>query len=383
MEVLRGMEAVAAVPDLVRGKELILPDRLRRDPRFGHIRAGCHSILIEPAQIRDVRPTFGRERVDLTLHPYHQEGKLQNGRRRGLKVIVNQREIPFDVRNLKSSRFWHMLMLKSERRTLFIAEHVGALLGFLNLLADLEISTAPNGKKERKKRRAKESMPTFNDCNGPFLDAIAGKIEGANEQIPKCTVKEKMLFRFGKEGGYWLIEPPEEGKEDQLILEIQYSYPNTELGTKSLETVLTPEIFAAISRARAPAIGWVRQALVRLLSSFPFPGVSLSTDSVMTVTNGRIINRNPEFDEGGENLELACHKLIDHGFPIAILEQTLGFKLVGKLSVYRASHATELEILLKLLAEAESLFIPVASREGEHSSAGPDRQEPHAMAALV
>tara|TARA_B100001939_G_scaffold241968_1_gene209385 strand:+ start:43494 stop:44474 length:981 start_codon:yes stop_codon:yes gene_type:complete len=205
-----------------------------------------------------------------------------------------------------------------------IIEHPIALMHALNLDIDIGITLS--------------SFPTFNECNGPFLDALVHHVRKTRRRASHFTVARPVAFRF--ETGYCIIEPD----ENRLWMDHEIDYPGV-LGRQRIQTEINPQFFFFLGRARTPSFRSVQETdeIIKgaRAGALPFP---VNEENVLFADVNGLRNPREIFDWHGHNYEFILHELIDVMAFLKIVESELGGRFRGKLTTYRYGHEQQIEV---------------------------------------
>lgn len=331
MNLSSGKSANEGIMRLVEQRDqniLTFPDSLR-NPRC-EVRSDIVHTLGHEVRIQDTRSTFWRRPLDISLQPTVEGSEPC--------IILNGIKITPKPEWLQRGRL-NYLSFANDKARLDVVEHLFALLEVFHLQVDVIINT-PGKKLQR------ISLPTLEECNGKFIDAIgeAGLHETGLE-LPSFTVEEPICMIF-EHGGYILIEPPREGEEDHLIMDHQISYPHS-IGSQRIEYTLTPGSFASLARARAPAHGWRARAVQVLNGNVPL--IDANPHNVILVPKGGTANPKSYFDHDGHNFEPLAHEIVDRVFPIMQLGVHYHARFVGRWTTNLVGHRHEIQAIRALM----------------------------------
>lgn len=218
-----------------------------------------------------------------------------------------------------------------------IIEHPIALMHALNLDVDIGITLS--------------SFPTFDDCNGPFLDALLHHVRKTRRRASHFTVAAPVAFRF--ETGYCLIEPDDRA----LFIDHEIDYPGV-LGRQRIQVEINPQFFFFLARARTPSFRSVQETddIIRgaRAGALPFP---VSESNVLFADVNGLRNPRESFEWNGHNYEFILHELIDVMAFLKIVESELGGRFRGKLTTYRYGHEQQIEVA-QAMVEKNFLRVP-------------------------
>ena len=311
MKIERKRNAIKNIKeDRARGV-LVVPDEFR-DERLD-LKPSRTYTLTEPVTVTGVS-SHEKEPMTIVLGP--QAEKLPRFR---LKNEARDETLPLTADHLREGT--HNMQLGDIK----IIEHPLAMLTALNLELDFTLSEA--------------SFPTFDYCDRPYLDAIAGKLAPAGD-TRFFTVKSPFAGAF--EQGYFILEPDE--GERRLVVDHQVSYPGKSVGTQRIVTEMTSEFFAYLCDARTPAYRKREDAegMLTELRENPEKYAPYSLENVLLVDEDRFYNPREKFLHRGVNYEFMMHELIDVTAWLKLVDVRYGGKFVGRLTCFLFDHAKQI-----------------------------------------
>ncbi|MCB1171632.1 MAG: UDP-3-O-acyl-N-acetylglucosamine deacetylase, partial [Leptospiraceae bacterium] len=263
--------------------------------------------------------TFEKRPVTVTFYP--QKGRrplfyLEDGKSRGR--ALRPRNLEHGTNNIQLG-------------PIQIIEHPLALMLALNLDVDIGI-TGP-------------SFPTFDECNGPFLDALNHHVRRTRRRVSHFTVKEPVALKF--DAGYCILEPEVKG----LWMDHQIDYPGF-LGRQRVVVEITPDFFFFLARARTPSFRSVQETDEIIERSragtLPFP---LGESNVLFADVNGLRNPRPVFEYNDHNYEFICHELIDVMAFLKIVESELHGRFCGRLTTLRFGHEQQIVAAREMVGE--------------------------------
>jgi|CXWL01.1.fsa_nt_gi UDP-3-O-acyl-N-acetylglucosamine deacetylase len=199
-------------------------------------------------------------------------------------------------------------------------------------------------------------MPSFDNCNGPFLQKIAD--DGVIRKITgfeTVAVEQPTAYTFSG-GGYIIVKPPKQGQEKKLILDHQIDYPQNAIGKQRMEYDVRPESYLFLATARPLAVG-IKSSIMAILEKSPYFGF---TRNNALYVNDRIVNPREEFSDGEFNWEILAHEMVDRVVPPTILEESLEINLVGRWTTSRVGHDQEMQAVKAMFqGDGGVIFTPL------------------------
>lgn len=256
--------------------------------------------------------TFENKPVRITLYP--QKGSrpmfyLEDGKSRGR--ALRPRNLVHGTNNIQLG-------------PIKIIEHPIAVMFALNLDVDIGI-TQP-------------SFPSFDDCNGPYLDALLHNVRKTRRRVGHFTVASPVAFQF--ESGYCVLEPDQE----MFWMDHQIDYPGF-IGKQRIQAEITPEFFCFLARARTPSFRSIQETDQIIAGAragqLPFP---LSESNVLFADINGLRNPREEFEWKDHNYEFILHELIDVMAFLKIVESEMGGRFRGRITTARFGHEQQIQV---------------------------------------
>jgi UDP-3-O-acyl-N-acetylglucosamine deacetylase len=295
---------------------LPVPDHFRDDSL--NLRADRRYNLARPVEIRGVA-SFENRRM-----------RIQMRSRRGAFPTIGCGGLNLPVLAEHAVKGEHNIQLGEVK----IIEHVLAMTTALNLDVDFLLS--------------RQSFPTFDYCNRPFLNAArsvfqdAGPVRHITVRRPFAGIFASSNQKPGLSRGYFMLEPDQ--GERALIMDHQISYPGQAVGNQRIVVRMDPNFFSYICDARTTSfrpetrrIYWLtRLGIARL--KYP-----VTTRNILFADAEKIYNPRTKFDAGGVNYEFICHELMDVMAWIKFLEVAYAGKFVGRLTTHFFDHHRQVD----------------------------------------
>lgn len=185
---------------------------------------------------------------------------------------------------------------------------------------------------------SEDNFPTFDNCSGDILKAIAPYII-ENGESDFITVRKPIMFKFDN-WWYFILTPDEWDKK--LIVDHQISYDNI-LWTQRVIIDLNPKTFSYIANARTPAYKFrTKIAKILLWKLWSIPYFWFNYDNVVFVDKDSVLNPNENFVVDWINLEIILHEIIDKIAPLSLLKW---WKFVWKITTLYTNHKKDLEVM--------------------------------------
>ncbi len=339
-----------------------------RDQRFSshEQESGSTWTLSEPVELEGTT-TFLPQSLSIKLLPL--EGEQQQF------LKINDRHIPYSIENVRKG-IAHCLKISDHKSGgLEIVEHLYSLLGALRLRVGIEVKA--NRQMTFRNWLIKKltglgiSMPSFAECNGPFLDAIAnaGMVK-TSTVLERVSVPKTIAMHF-PHGGFIALEAHKSGNPHKLLRN-RINYPDIpSVGSLEMQMPLDPATYAYLSTARPPAMNNWRTRWLLSQDHERIPLTNLSEENVVLVDETGIKNPKEKFKHQDFNWEYLGHEMVDKYFPWAYLEMVLGINLAGTWTCYAVSHAQELEfmkVVYQFLIQQEA--VQGASRQSSTTGLG-------------
>ena len=310
-------ERKSEIRELTRGRSEVIPVpehfRAPVDWNPDHIWTVRKPLLIEGTS------TFENQPSRITFYP--QKGSrpmfyLEDGKSRGR--ALRARNLVHGANNIQLG-------------PIKIIEHPIALMLALNLDVDIGINTS--------------SFPTFDECNGPFLDALYHHVRKTRRRASHFTVSKTVALRF--DAGYCILEP----EQKSLWMDHEIDYPGV-LGRQRVVVEITPQFFFFLARARTPSFRSVQETDEIIAKSragaLPFP---VSESNVLFADVNGLRNPREVFDWNDHNYEFIFHELIDVLAFLKILESELGGRFRGRLTTLRFGHEQQIQAAKYLVSQ--------------------------------
>ncbi len=313
-----------------------------QDERFSHLElnSGKTWTLKEQATIVG-RTTFLPEEVSISLLPLNEGEKAY--------LSLNGNRIPYRIENIRKG-IAHCLQLSDGKSPgVEIVEHLYSLLGILRLEVGVKITADQKSSLRnwliKKATGLGVSLPSFAECNGPFLEAIhAAGVSERSKVLPQASIDQALVMGFPK-GGYIALQPHAQGEPGKILKNRIHYSDIPSIGSQEMSMVVEPSSYAYLATARPPAMNNWRTKWLLSQNHERIPLTSLSENNVVLVDESGVRNPKEKFQDQEFNWEYFGHEMIDKLFPWAYLEMVLGVNLLGTWTCSAVSHAQELEFL--------------------------------------
>ncbi|MCR9142038.1 MAG: UDP-3-O-acyl-N-acetylglucosamine deacetylase [bacterium] len=273
---------------------------------------------LPPGEVAEVRGVASFE---------NRRAKIQMRRPRGPWPTIGCRGLSLPLHARHTIKGEHNIQLGEVK----IIEHVLAMMSALNLDLDFHLTQA--------------SFPTFDYCNRPFVDALAGRLTETGP-VKRFTVRRAFAGVFDR--GYFMLEAPQKNDDERcLTMDHQITYPGEAVGNQRIVAPITPAFFNYICGARTTSfrpetkrIYWLtRLGIARL--KYP-----VTTRNILFADAHKLYNPRGHFDAqpgSARNYEFICHELMDVMAWIKFLEVKYEGKFVGRLTTHFFDHHRQID----------------------------------------